>query len=490
MTVSLRSNDGLKVWLNDRLVVERERPLSPEQDRVTLDLEPGENRLLLKVANYGGPLSFRFQKVGEETGDSTLDAASVPAERRTATQKAALRTRFRREQWPEWKALSAGIARLRVEEKALIAAAPTTMVMRELPMTRETFILDRGQYDQKTKRVGPGTPTSLPSMVGDGPQNRLGLARWMVDPAHPLTARVAVNRLWEMVFGTGMVETSGDFGTQGSPPSHPELLDQLALEFVETGWDVKALLRKIVTSATYRQASRSSPELEAKDPQNRLLARGSRFRLPAELIRDSALAAGGLLVEKVGGPSVKPYQPEGLWKYVAYDPEEKEFTAQKYVQGKGADLYRRSLYTFIKRSSPPPSMSALDAPGREFCVMSRSRTNTPIQALVLMNDPTFVEAAKALAQRAMKAGTGPEEVAAFAFRRVMARRPDPAELKVLLRVYGEQRASFSEKRDAALKFLLGAGQLKHDESLDPVDLAAWTMVASMILNLDEAVTKG
>ncbi len=362
------------------------------------------------------------------------------------------------------------------ELKQLLRTSPNTMVMAELPRPRETRLLKRGEYNQPGEKVDPGTPGCLPPMAADLPKDRLGLARWLVDPKNPLTARVAVNRLWQMLFGTGLVESSEDFGAQGEFPSHPELLDALAVDFVEKGWDVKAMVRQIVLSATYRQSSKASHA-----PSNRLLARGPRFRMPAEMIRDSALAASGLLVEKIGGPSVFPYQPPGVWEAVA-SQEKGKYTAQEYRQGTGDDLYRRSLYTFWKRLAPPPAYSAFDAPTREVCTVRRQRTNTPLQALVTLNDPTFVEAARALAERAMK-GHSDEERATIAFRRVLARSPSEAEMSVLLKLRAQRFDPESARR------LLAVGESRRDPSLDPVEHAAWTMVASAILNLDEALTK-
>jgi hypothetical protein len=292
---------------------------------------------------------------------------------------------------------------------------------------------------------------------------------------------VAVNRYWQVIFGTGLVKTSEDFGTQGEPPSHAELLDWLATEFVRRGWDVKGMLRLIVTSAAYRQASRATSELQRRDPENRLLARGARYRLPAEMVRDNALAASGLMVEKLGGPSVKPYQPDGLWKEIATDVE--------YGQGSGADLYRRSLYTFWKRTVTSPSMTSFDATNRETCTVSRSRTNTPLQALVLLNDVTFVEASRALAERIMiEGGSNAYERLTLAMRLATARRPTPSELQVLHESFEQHLAHYQSDPDAA-KALASAGQFRGHATLPVCELAAFTAVATTILNLDEVITK-
>ena len=353
----------------------------------------------------------------------------------------------------------------------------STMVMEEMAKPRPTFLLKRGDYDQKGERLAPGVPASLPPLPEGAAPDRLGLARWLVDPANPLTARVAVNRFWQLLFGTGLVATSDDFGAQGEYPSHPELLDWLAVDFVESGWDVKRLLKLIATSAAYRQASEISPDRLAKDPGNRLLSRGPRVRLQAELIRDLALHASGLLVERLGGPSVKPVQPPGVWEAVA-SQEGKKYTAQIYVQDEGDALRRRGLYTFWKRLAPPPAMSAFDAPSREVCTVRRAVTNTPLQALVLLNDPTFIDAARALAERALREAEGTDARIALIFRRATGRRPSTSEAAILRRLLDGRLAAYA-KDVAAARALAGSPEL-----------AAWTLVASAVLNLDETITKG
>jgi len=318
------------------------------------------------------------------------------------------------------------------------------------------------------------------------PMNRLGLAKWIVSPGNPLTARVAVNRYWQEYFGAGIVKTSEDFGSQGEQPSNPALLDWLATEFVATGWNVKGMQRLIVTSAAYRQSSRVTPELEERDPENRLLARGPRFRLPAELIRDNALAVGGLLNDRIGGPSVYPYQPKGLWEEMAFGSG---FTGQTYSESRGPDLYRRSMYTVWKRTVPPAALVTFDAPDREKCTARRSITNTPLQALVLLNDPTYVEAARFLAARMItEGGAAPEGRIKYAFRMATGRIPDAQETAVLQGAANEALAGFRQHRDEATA-LLAVGASRNNPSLDPQELAAWTTVASMILNLDETITK-
>jgi len=362
----------------------------------------------------------------------------------------------------------------------------TTMVMSELKKPRETFVLARGDYRNKTDKVEPGTPAMLPPLPHtEGRPNRLTLARWLVDPSHPLTSRVAVNRYWQMYFGTGLVKTAENFGSQGEPPSHPELLDWLATEFIRSGWDVKAMQRLIVTSAAYRRASQTTPALVEKDPENRLLARGPRYRLPAEMVRDNALAVSGLLNEKVGGKSVFPYQPAGLWEEMAFGDG---FSMQSYVQSTGADLYRRSMYTFWKRTSPPAQLTTFDAPDREKCTARRTNTNTPLQALVLLNDPTYLESARVLAERVMKAAPTPNRRAALAFELATARPASKSELSVLTKLSKDQTGYFlRQPKEAAA--LLTNGESQYDKTYKPAELAAWTMVASAILNLDETISK-
>ncbi|MGE3819951.1 MAG: DUF1553 domain-containing protein [Isosphaeraceae bacterium] len=407
--------------------------------------------------------------------------AAIPVEARTPAQVAKLETYHVSSVAPEEsRAAWRRIQTLREERDRLVESFPTTMVMSERPEPRPTYVLTRGEYDKPGEQVQPGVPACFPRLPADAKADRLGFARWLVDPSNPLTARVAVNRDWQRIFGTGLVRTAEDFGTQGTPPSHPELLDWLASEFIESGWDVKALQRLIVTCATYRQSSVIDPERSPSDPENRLLGRGPRLRLPAEMIRDGALAAAGLLVERVGGPSVKPYQPAGLWK---------ELSDTDYPQDHGPDLYRRSLYTFWKRTVPPPVMATFDAPGREACSVRLVRTDTPLQALTMMNDVTFVEAARGLAARAIREGGGTDEGRlSLAFRLATARRPEPQELRVLRNALHAHRDHFRTRLPAARE-LLAVGESPRDEALDPVEHAAHTAVANLILSLDETITR-
>ncbi|MCH2374109.1 MAG: DUF1549 and DUF1553 domain-containing protein, partial [Planctomycetes bacterium] len=403
-----------------------------------------------------------------------------------------------------------GTVRQRLDELAVARKAysdvegsiPTTLVMKELAEPREAFILIRGQYDQRGEKVERKTPAVLPPMAEGLPRDRLGFAKWLLDPGHPLTARVAVNRFWQQCFGQGIVLTAEDFGSQGTPPSHPDLLDWLAVDFIESGWDVRRLMKMIVSSATYRQTSRLSSELLAKDASNRLFGRGARFRLDAEVLGDQALAASGLLVRDFGGPSVKPPQPGGLWFAVGYTSS----NTARFTADSGDKAYRRSLYTFWKRTAPPPQMRIFDAPSREECTVRRERTNTPLQALLLMNDPQYVEAARHLAMRTLRDGgeeTG--ERAVWLFRLLTARRPSPNERDVLTSVYEDHLSTYRASAEAANRLITNSsvaastdGDSKANDhladrdsasELDAAELAAWTMVANLVLNLDEVMTK-
>ncbi len=381
---------------------------------------------------------------------------------------------------PTWIQLQKQIVLAKNEQQQLLKQVPTSMVMQDMEKPRETYVLTRGQYEQRGKRVTAETPVSLMAMPVDQPRNRLGLARWLVDPKHPLTSRVAVNRFWQILFGKGLVVTSEDFGTQGSLPTHPRLLDWLANRFVASGWDIKGLIRLIVTSSTYRQNSASTGTLNQIDPDNALLARGPRYRMSAEMIRDSALSISGLLVGKIGGPSVKPYQPAGLWK---------EMVNASYEQDHGDNLYRRTLYTFWKRSVPPPNLLIIDAPTREVCTVRRQRTNTPLAALVLMNDPTFLEAARHFAEKILSQGsTDVTDQIAFAFDRALARPPSTQELQILQNLFQRRKTFYLANPEQAIS-LVRVGESERNDNLSAPLHAAWTTVASVILNLDESLSR-
>ncbi len=413
-------------------------------------------------------------------------ALATPEARRTPAQRDFLAQAFRDGHATGLAAAKQALAKARHEKAEYEKRIPTVMVMEDLPTPRDTYLLKRGRYDMpdRSRKLRPDVPSCLEPLPAGAPHNRLGLARWLVDPGNPLTARVTMNRYWEHYFGTGLVKTAENFGVQGEPPSHPALLDWLAVEFVHSGWDVKAMQRLIVTSATYRQASAAPAALLQRDPENRLLARGPRFRLSAEMVRDNALAVSGLLTERIGGPSVKPYQPAGLWEELAGGAGE-----GPYVQDKGPNLYRRSLYIYRKRTVPHPLLATFDAPSREVCTVRRSRTDTPLQALELLNDVTYVEAARHLAERMLtEGGTTPEQRLAFAFRRATGRPPGPVETQVLLRGLERYERQFRANSEAARRYI-HEGDSPVDGRLDPADLAAYTAAAEVILNLDETITK-
>ena len=419
---------------------------------------------------------------------------ALAAEQRDARQaKLVLDCYVERHGDPATRAASVLAEHARSVDEAFRARLPKTLVMQEVAVPPMTRLLKRGQYDAPGEVVTADVPSFLPPLGANAPRNRLGLARWLTSPGHPLTARVEVNRRWLQCFGEGLVATPSDFGSQGEMPSHPDLLDWLAVRFVEGGWDVKQLLRLIVTSATYRQSSVGTPALLQRDPENRLLARGPRFRLPAEMIRDQALAVSGLLVEKIGGPPVKPFQPPGLWEAVSYNGE------LSYQPDRDEGRWRRTVYSFWKRTSPPPGVQLLDGPTRETCVVRRPRTNTPLQALLLLNDETYVEAARALAASVLtrpgelRSGMDPVSGrdggrAAEIFRRATARLPDAKESTALAGLFVRQRARFAADPAAARK-LVNVGASSRGHELAAVELAAWTVVAQTVLNLDEVVTR-
>ena len=422
---------------------------------------------------------------------------SVNPKDRTAEQNRQLRefylTTVHGESRAVFEPLNKELAATKKQREDLSNALPATLIMRDLEKPRAARVLDRGQYDKPKDEVQPATPKFLPALAVPAEQRptRLDLARWLLSPQHPLMTRVTVNRFWSQFFGTGLVKTAADFGSQGEPPSHPELLDWLALEFREPSsdgakpWDVKRLVRMIVTSAAYRQDSKATPQLLERDPENRYFARGPRLRLEAEAIRDNALAVSGLLVRKLGGKGVKPYQPENIWEPVGFVGS----NTREYKQDHGEALYRRSLYTFFKRTAPPPFMTTFDAPNREQSCTRRERSNTPLQALQLMNDVQHFEAARAFAERMMKEGG--EQTAArltWGFRNATARPPAADELELLQHAYATQLQRYEANPGPALQ-VIAAGESKRDEKLDPEELAAFTLVANLILNLDEVVTK-
>lgn len=413
--------------------------------------------------------------------EKVRDALAVEVGKRTDAQKKILFDHFRSVA-PELKTVRDELADWRKKEKDLKAQITTTLVMQERAQPRETHVLARGNFLNPGEKVEPGVPSILTPLQTGQPANRLTLARWLMSPDNPLTARVTVNRIWAQFFGHGLVETVEDFGTQGERPTHQELLDWLAMEFVKGDWSLKAMDRLIVTSATYRQASRTTPELEERDPYNRLLARGPRFRVPAETVRDIALAASGLLSPKIGGPSVFPYQPDGIWTQI--------YSGDKWEMSRGEDKYRRGLYTFWRRTSPYPAFMSFDAPSRELICARRPRTDTPLQALTTMNDPSFVEASEALARRMMRETQGDTaKRVTYGFRLCLSRAPRAGEIKRLVALYEQELALF--KGDTASAEKMADAELgKPAGKMNVEELAAWTVVANVLLNLDETITKG
>lgn len=483
-----RVADGIKIYVNGRSV-----KLKSNLDELNQSFT---NEYPLRIGGGGDARKFRGLIDEVRIYNTSLSASeieilataatiteivAVPGTERGGRQRHKLRTYFLQEQAaPVLKQAYRKMVEVAAERARLIETFPTVMVMQEMDPPRQTHVLLRGEYDKLGEPVSPGVPKSLPPFPKEAPNNRLGLARWLVDPANPLPARVTVNRDWQTYFGTGLVKTSEDFGSQGEQPSHPRLLDWLAAEFIESGWNIKALQKTIVMSATYRQSSKVSRELVERDPENRLLARGPRHRLSAGIIRDQALSVGGLLVEKLGGPSVKPYQPDGLWK---------EVSNQTYKQDTGESLFRRSMYTFWKRTVAPPTMMTFDASGREFCLVRQARTNTPLQALTLLNDNTFVEAARNLAQRALlEGGKTPQSRIAHAFRLATSRRPTNAEAMILLSGLDAHLKNYRTHPKAA-QAVVKIGESPRNEKLDATELAAYTAITGLILNLDEVVTK-
>ncbi|MDZ4861634.1 MAG: PSD1 and planctomycete cytochrome C domain-containing protein [Candidatus Hydrogenedentes bacterium] len=479
----LGSNDGFILWLNGKEIVsvKTTRSAAADQDRVTATLNEGTNTLLLKVLNAGAGHAFYFKMNAQTFPPEVRAALARDPAARTPEETELIRQQFAAIA-PELAPMRERLAALRSERGAIEAAIPNTPILRELATDQQriTRIFERGSFLSPGEPVVPGVPAVFASLPADTPINRLGLAQWLVSPENPLTARVAVNRHWNQFFGSGIVQTLDDFGTQGDWPTHPQLLDWLACEFVANGWSMKELCRVIVTSATYRQASEVSPAVLERDPYNQLYARGPRFRLAAETIRDQALAIGGLLDKTLHGPSVMPPQPEGVWMLV--------YSADKWTTSEGADRHRRGLYTFWRRSSPYPSMVTFDAPSREVCIAQRTRTNTPLQAFVTLNDPVYVEAAQALARRIMQEAESPADRAKFGFVAAAGREPSSDELAQIVALYESESAHFSADPVAAIEMASNPlGPLP--AQLNTADAAAWTVVGNVLLNLDEVLNK-
>ncbi|MEW6158362.1 MAG: DUF1553 domain-containing protein, partial [Verrucomicrobiota bacterium] len=483
---------GIKIFVNGKA-----RDLEVANDKLTDSLT---NSVPLLVGDRNGSFPFngaiddlRFydralspEEVAGLVSAANLTLVAIPMEKRTTEQSEDLKRFFRENFASEFKQAEQALARARENKNQLLRRIPNTMVMAEMEKPRDTFMLVRGNFQSKGEKVTADVPSFLPPLPSGAPANRLSLARWLMDANHPLTSRVTVNRYWAMFFGAGLVKTVNDFGSQGEWPTHPELLEWLACQFRDGGgsvrarpWDVKSLVRLIVTSATYRQSAAVTPDRLARDPYNRLLTRGPRLRLDAEFIRDNALAISGLLNRKIGGESVRPYQPPGLW----------DVTDTKFEQSKGEDLYRRGLYVYWKRAVHYPSFATFDAPNREVCTAQRPRTSTPLQSLVLMNDPVYVEAARGLAQRVLReANLDAPGRLTYAFRLVLARAPTKQELAILRRTLDQQLKHFENDRDGANAFL-SVGESPRPPDANVTELAAYTAVANVLLNLNETITK-
>ncbi len=484
---------GVKIYVNgvqQETVVEKDAlqntiktsvPFSIAQRNTTSRID---NLFLQDVRIYNRVLPHaQVEQLAKSTRAAYL--ASKPTDKRTAEEKDELLAWYLVARDSQYRDLQGKIEPLLQEEVGIKSRGTIAYVMNEKMEPPNAFVLYRGDYDKRREPVKPGTPKALPPFPEGLPKNRLGFAQWLLLPDHPLTSRVTVNRFWQELFGTGIVRTSGDFGVAGELPTHPELLDWMAVEFRESGWDIKKFFTLLVTSATYRQSAVANPDKLEKDPQNRFLSRGPRFRMDAEMIRDYALASSGLLVEKIGGPSVKPYQPPGVWEAVAMIGS----NTRDYRPDKGESLYRRSMYTFWKRAAPPASMEIFNAPNRETCATRRERTNTPLQALVTLNDPQFVETARVLAQRTLKeAGDKDESRLDFMARRILCRPLRAEETKIIQNVQKEL-LDYYKAQPAEAKKLLVFGEAPVEGAMDPASLAAWTMVANQLLNLDEVLNK-
>jgi len=503
LELSLGSDDGIQVFLDGVMVFENriDRGAAADQERIKLALTAGVHTVVLKIINTGGigGMYWKTLPAADQLHGAMVWSFAPQRVREFGANDLAQRVSedWRTQHSPAYREKLTRADSLKKSLDEIVASIPLTMVMKETEMPRETFVLMRGAYDQPNKErpVTRGVPAALGLFPEDAPNNRLGLAEWLTTAENPLLARVTVNRFWELIFGTGIVSTSADFGLQGAWPTHPQLLDWLAVEFRESGWDVKDLIRQMVLSEAYRQDSRRRPEAAALDPENKLLSSYPRRRLGAEEIRDQALFLSGLLVEDFGGASVKPYQPQGLWQEVSM----LQSNTRSFERGQGEDLWRRSLYTYWKRAVPPPSMLTFDAPTREFCVISRGITNTPLQALALWNDEQFVEAARVLAQRTLESEVpasmrmeSPLAVTdwrlAQMFRRCTSRSPEAGELDALRSAF----MNFSERYQAApdeATQLLSAGDSMYAENLEPAQLAAWTMLGNALLALDETISQ-
>lgn len=487
LALSFGSDDGIKVFLNGKEVIANlaARAAAADQELIDVDVPAGTSSLLVKIVNTGGISGFYFRKVSESAFGLPIpiaNALGVPPEQRSPEQLSQIQAHFRSENSEDWRFAKRERDQLQLRLDKLNQQAVSVMVMDDLPRDkrRKTMLLERGAYDNVTSvEVSANTPSALPALPDDAPRDRLSLAKWLVDPANPLTARVTVNRYWQAFFGKGIVKSTEDFGSQGSRPTHPELLDWLAIEFIQSGWDVKHMHKLIVMSSTYRQASTISEQAREQDLENKWLARSSRYRLPSWMLRDQALAISGLLNQDIGGVAVRPYQPDGIWA-------EATFGKIRYVPDAGQALYRRSLYIFWRRIVGPTMF--FDGAKRQTCEVKSTITNTPLHALTTLNETSFVEAARVMAERVMAGSDTQQQRLKLAFRMATARQPVASELLVLSRRVDLLRQDFLDNPDDALK-LLSVGQAARNESLNPAEHAAYSVVCSILLNLDETLSR-
>lgn len=484
LPLSLGSDDGIKVWLNGKEILKTNpsRGAAPDQEKVTLELKEGNNQFLMKIINHGSGAGFYFKAKGNELPPAIANAVRIPKEERNESQKKAVEQYYLSIS-PAMAEVRTKISSLQKEKSDMQKNLPKTLVSISTN-PREMKILPRGNWlDDSGEIVQPAIPEFLGKLQDTGDRaNRLDLANWIVSKDNPMTSRAFVNRLWKLLFGTGISSNVDDLGSQGKWPSHPELLDWLAVEFVDSGWDIQHMIRLMVSSKAYAQSSIVSPTLNEEDPLNQLFARQSRFRVDAEMIRDNALFISGLLSEKIGGRSVKPYQPAGYWRHL-------NFPSRKWSHDNNKDQYRRGLYTHWQRSFLHPSLLAFDAPSREECTAERPRSNTPLQALVLLNDITYVEAARSFAERIIKeGGTDLNARINWALNTALSRKGTDKEIQILSELQAQQNNRYKEDVDAAKAFN-STGIKPPPENIDPVELASWTSVARTILNLHETITR-
>lgn len=484
LPVSLGSDDGIRVWLNGKEILKNNsaRGAAPDQEKVTLELKEGNNQFLMKIVNHAGGSGFYFKAKGNELPPAIAAAIRVPANERNESQKQAIEQYYLSIS-PAMAETRSKIAALQKEKSEMQKNLPRTLVSISTK-PREMRILPRGNWlDDSGEIVQPGIPEFLGKIKTKNERaNRLDLANWIISKENPMTSRAFVNRLWKLFFGTGISSNVDDLGSQGKWPSHPKLLDWLAVEFVECGWDIQHMIKLIVVSKAYAQSSIVSPKLNEKDPLNELFARQSRFRVDAEMIRDNALFISGLLSERIGGKSVKPYQPAGYWRHL-------NFPARKYSHDNNENQYRRGLYTHWQRSFLHPSLLAFDAPSREECTAERPRSNTPLQALVLLNDITYVESARSFAERIIKeGGTDPVARINWALETALSRKGNEKEIKILSELQANQKARYTADVDSAKAFN-ETGIKSTSDNIDPAELASWTTIARTILNLHETITR-